>query len=440
MAPDAPRPGELVVVALSAGPDSTALASALAELAPVHGLHLSAGHVDHGLRGAESAADAVAARRLAERLGIDCAVVVAPVAPGPNLEARARAARHRALVGLARERGAACIALAHTEDDQVETVLLRLLRGAGRRGLGGMARRRGRLWRPLLAATRADVRRYLAERSLAFRLDRTNAELRHARNRVRRLVVPLLAREFNPRLGRALATLATRLRDEDAYLDQVAGARLDGHRRGDGLGTAAADEPPAIARRLVRAWLESVTGRVPASHHVERVLELGRGSRTGNVAVPGPARVVRDGDRLLVRPGRRAAAVHVRHELMPGACVEGPDGAWRLAVSVARARDPDATGGLSPSHARFDLDALTLPLVVRSVEPGDRIDVPGVGTRKLQDVLVDAKVPRERRSTIPVVVDASGRVLWVAGIVRGGGARVTDTTRRVLDMDLHLAQ
>jgi tRNA(Ile)-lysidine synthase len=120
--------------------------------------------------------------------------------------------------------------------------------------------------------------------------------------------------------------------------------------------------------------------------------------------------------------------------------VEGPDGAWRLAVSVARARDPDATGGLSPSHARFDLDALTLPLVVRSVEPGDRIDVPGVGTRKLQDVLVDAKVPRERRSTIPVVVDASGRVLWVAGIVRGGGARVTDTTRRVLDMDLHLAQ
>src|SRR5581483_6673455 len=149
------------------------LAAALAELAPERALRLTAAHVDHGLRGAESAADRERAARLARALGVPFCWRPAAVAPGPGVEARARRARYAALEALAREAGAARIVTGHTRDDQVETVLLRLLRGAGRGGLAGMRACRGRLWRPLLAVTRADVRRFLAERGLDFAVDRS---------------------------------------------------------------------------------------------------------------------------------------------------------------------------------------------------------------------------------------------------------------------------
>jgi len=431
---DGPRPGVHVLVAVSGGPDSTALLAALVARGAARGLLVSAAHVDHGLRGAESAADRAAVEALAARLGVSCRTVVAPVPPGGNLEARARQVRHRALGALADEVGAARIALAHTEDDQVETVLLRLLRGAGRRGLGGMASLRGRLWRPLLAATRADVRRYLADEDLPFRLDRTNADLGHARNRLRRLVLPLLAREFNPRLGASVAALAARLRDEEAFLRNAAAVRMPVHRREAALAVSVGEEPPALARRIVRAWLDDAGPRGVAAREVERVLALARGRAHGNVAVPGPARVVREGDVLVRRAGRDAAVVPgFHHELRPGERLDGPDGVWHLTLSSVRPRRDDDLVDLSSRRARFDAGALAWPLVVRGPARGDRIDVPGVGSKKLQDVFVDAKLPRERRAATPVVTDASGRLVWVPGVVRGGAALLDAASTHVVE-------
>jgi tRNA(Ile)-lysidine synthase len=290
---------------------------------------------------------------------------------------------------------------------------------------------RGRLLRPLLHATRADVRRFLAERALPFAIDRTNADLRHLRNRVRRLVVPLLEAEFNPRLAPALAALATRLRDEDDLLSALAAARLSALRDGEGLHVPA-DEPPALARRMIRAWLEESRGCEPTAAHVERVLALVRGQGRGAVAVPGPGRVRLEGDRLVHRPGRAAQPVPFALPLTPGGVVGHPAGIWRLALSAAR----PATGGeqlpTNPGRALFDADLLPDVLEVRSLVPGDRVTVPGVGTRKLQDVLVDAKVPRETRAAVPVLVGA-GEVLWVAGVLRGAGARIGAGTTRVVE-------
>src|SRR5579862_2558880 len=224
-APHAPAAGEHLLVAVSAGPDSTALLAALAELAPACNLRLTAAHVDHRLRAAESDADRDAAYKLAQRLGIPFVAREAAVDAGPGVEARARRARYRALAALASEVGATRVVTGHTRDDQVETILLRLLRGAGRRGLAGMRHVRGRLFRPLLGATRMDVRRFLAERGLGFAVDRTNADLRLVRNRVRRVLVPWLEAELNPRLGPALAALAERLAGEDELLDALARTR-----------------------------------------------------------------------------------------------------------------------------------------------------------------------------------------------------------------------
>jgi tRNA(Ile)-lysidine synthase len=429
-APGAPRAGEHVLVAASGGPDSTALLAGLARLAPERGLTLTAGHVDHGLRGAEGAreGDEVAARAAALRIGFARRTIVVP--PGANLEARARRARYRALAAIAAEVGAQRIATGHTQDDQVETLLLRLLRGAGRGGLGGMRPVRGRLWRPLLGLPRADVRRFLAEHGLPFAVDRTNADLRLARNRVRRLLVPLLAAEFNPRLGPSLASLAVRLRDEDDFLAAAAAARAPALAAGEALRCAVAAEPPALARRIVRSWLEHGTRRGVGAGHVERVLALAAAARPGSVAVPGPARVVREGELLVRRAGRAAPRTSYALAIGPGEAVAHAD--WRLALSAPRPRRAGEARAADARHALFDADALPAGLLVRSPRAGDRVRLLAGRTRKLQDVLVDAKVPRERRPAVPVLA-AGDVVLWVAGLVRGDAAPIGPATRQVVE-------
>jgi len=311
-------------------------------------------------------------------------------------------------------------------------VLLRLLRGAGRRGLGAMRPVRGRLLRPLLAATRADVRRFLGERGLGFAVDRTNADLRYARNRVRRLLVPLLRAEFNPRLGPALAALAERLRDEDDFLAVAAAGRARELIAGEHLRTAVAEEPPALARRIVQSWLERGARRGVGAVHVARVLGLAAGGERGAVAIPGPARVVREGDVLVRRLGRAAAPSSFALEIAPGRTVAHGAGRWRVTLSAPRARGAGEVRAAGVAQALFDAEALPGGLVLRSPARGDRIRLLAGGTRKLQDILVDAKVPREARALVPVLA-AGGEILWVPGLVRGAGAPVGPATTRIVE-------
>jgi tRNA(Ile)-lysidine synthase len=430
--PGAPRPGEHLLVAVSGGPDSTALLVALVELASSRGLTVTAAHVDHGLRGMESADDAARVAELAGRVGVPFVSRAVALTPGSNLEARARRARYRALAAMAAAARATRIVTGHTQDDQVETLFLRLLRGSGRRGLGGMRPVRGPLFRPLLAVTRHDVRRFLAERSLPFAVDRTNADLRHARNRIRRLVVPFLRAEFNPRLDASLGALAERLRDEDDFLEAAATACAAVLTRDGALQIAVADEPRALARRIVRTWLERDARRGVGAFHVERVLRLAAGGRPGTVAVPGPARVVREGDLLVRRPGRAAAPAPLLRAIEPGESIVHPAGTWRLSLSRPRARQPDEGRTAGLRQALFDADVLVGRLAVRSPRAGDRIHLLQGGTRKLQDILVDAKVPREQRPTVPVLV-ADEEIIWVAGLARGRRAPVAPGTRRIIE-------
>ena len=427
----APEPGAHLLVAVSGGPDSTALAAALAELRAARGIALTAAHVDHGLR-PESAAEAEAVAALCTRLGIPCERRRVALDPGGDLEARARRARYRALREMAAAAGATWIVTGHTLDDQAETVLLHLLRGAGRRGLGGMAPVRGRLFRPLLGATRADVRRFLADRDLPFAVDRSNADLAHTRNRVRRLLVPLLESEFNPRLRAALGAAATRLADEDALLDALARPRADALDDEGRLDVGVAGEPPALARRIIRMWLGRRGARRLTARHVESVLGLAASAAPGSVPVPGPARVVREGRHLVLRPGREAASRTFCLAIGPGATVSHPQRLWRLVLGDARPRRPGEDRARDAGHALFDADLLAAALVVRPPRPGDRVRLLGGGSKKVQDVLVDAKVPRESRAAVPLLV-AEGEVLWVAGVLRGAGAALAPGTRRVVE-------
>jgi tRNA(Ile)-lysidine synthase len=390
--------------------------------------------VRHGLRSrADEAGDEALVRALGQRLGIDVCCRDVHLAAGGNVEERARIARRDALRGIAGEIGATHVAMGHTLDDQAETMLLRLLRGAGRGALAGMAARRGAVIRPLLAVSRADVRWYLGEREQACTVDRSNADLRHTRNRVRRLLLPLLRSEFNPEMVRTLGGLALRLRDEEDVLEREAARCAQDLVREERLRCAVSLLPRALGRRVARGWLVQLgVGRVTAAQ-VERVLGLAGARRPRVCVLAGPSRVVREGDDLVWRPGLDALGERVHAVLEPGGSVVGPT--WRLDASRARPWRPgDGTPQL-PAETVVDVEALPGPLAVRQPRAGDRVHLTGVGTRKLQDVLVDRKVPREARAALPVVM-AGDVVLWVPGIVRSSAARAGAGTRTVVELRL----
>jgi len=311
------RPGDLVLVALSGGPDSTALLALLRGLAPEMRLGLHVAHLDHGWRGSGSAKDAEFVRRMALRYGLP--VTVGRVQPSAwsgqdrkqsSREAKAREIRRNFLLETARQIGARRVALGHTRDDQAESFLLRLLRGSGARGLAGtFPVVDGILIRPLIELRRQDLVAYLKENRLRYRRDPTNSDTSLTRNRIRHKLLPLLEKQFNPAVVDALAQAAELLRDEDAHLDGVAEAeyRARSSARGNGVAFRAAallELPIALRRRVLRLALAAVHGdlRRIEMGHVEqslRLLEPPRGRRS--VSLPDGLVVALRGDELLVR-------------------------------------------------------------------------------------------------------------------------------------------
>jgi len=315
---------EPVLLAVSGGIDSVALAHAAQELAEVSGLKLSIGHVNHGLRGAESEADQGFVEALGGKLGLP--VASARVDPKAEREGRssrdretlqeaARRLRYAALRGLAERAGARCIATAHTADDQAETVLLRLLRGTGPDGLAGMPERSpdGWLVRPLLRVSRAEVERFARARGLDWREDTSNQSLAYARNRLRRRWLPGLAADFNPRLLNAIADLAEAQRRDSEWIEarvaQEASSRFA--EAGAWLAIDARDWaslPEALSRRLARAALTRCgAGRHVGRVHLVRIGGFLSGAPPGKVLeLPGGLRLEhgREGFRLGPRGGR----------------------------------------------------------------------------------------------------------------------------------------
>jgi tRNA(Ile)-lysidine synthase len=248
LGPCAVRPGATLVVACSGGPDSLALLAGLAELSRTLRLRLVVAHLDHGMR-AGSAADARAVERRAAGLGLPVAVERLRGrrelrARGLSGEAGLRVLRREFLRRVARAHGACAVALGHTADDQAETLLLRLARGSGIRGLGAMRARSGPWIRPLLGASRAEVREFLRDRGLRARRDPTNLDRRLSRNLVRHCVLPAL-RKVNPRAGEALAAAALRLGQLSSLLDRLGRRAL----------AKASTSPAPGGLRLVRATL-----------------------------------------------------------------------------------------------------------------------------------------------------------------------------------------
>jgi tRNA(Ile)-lysidine synthase len=385
------EPGDVVLAAASAGPDSTALVAALAALRDAGAVaKVLALHVDHGLRpgGAEDAACAAAA---CARLAVPFETVRVRVGPG-NVQAEARRARYAALRAAAARLGATRIATGHTRTDQAETVLLALVRGAGARGLSGIPPRRGPFVRPLVDRSRAEGIAWLASIGLSWRDDPTNATPRFARNRLRLVLWPRLV-ELAPSAERAIARAADLARADERALARLARALP---RAGGALDVAALRGAPlAVRRRAVRRLWREATGRASLdARHVEAVLALVRRERPGRAALPGGLEArCRYGRLELARPPPAAAG-------LAGVTVPGPG------------RYDVPTRGVVEVTAR-DAAAIPWPVALRTRRPGDRFRPDGGrGTKKLKSWLIDRKVPREERDAL-LVVAAGQRILAV---------------------------
>ncbi|TMF99675.1 MAG: tRNA lysidine(34) synthetase TilS [Chloroflexi bacterium] len=377
------EPGERVVVAVSGGPDSLALLSVLREILPAVPLHLTVAHFDHAWR-PDSQDDRDFVASMAAKWGYE--FQTARAAGGtPHTESAARTARYAFLRRIAGETNSTAIALGHTQDDQVETLLLHLLRGSGSRGLGAMRRRDRDLARPLLDISRHQIETYLARLHLTPRRDPSNEDPRFTRNRLRQQLLPAID-AFDSGARELLARTADILGEEDRYLDDAIAHLSDDLVRDR---VAFAKLPAALQRRLVRRL-------VPAAGFLE-VEALRRGEPPANTA-----------------PEREAPA--------------------HLAVTTC-ACDP-ATFKARDQVGHLDGDVVQLPLLVATRHPGDRMRPLGQkSAKRLQDILVDAHVPRHLRDSLPVVWDRE-EIVWIPGVTVAESKRVTSATRHQLHLEI----
>ena len=470
------RDGGRVVVGLSGGADSVALLCLLREIERDGALTVAgAAHLNHQLRGAEADADEAFCGALAARIGVPFVaeridVTALARAQKRSIEDAARTARHAFFARAAAALGADAIAVAHTRDDQAETFLLRLIRGAGTRGLAAIQPRAGRVIRPLLDIERDALRAYRAAHGETFREDSTNADVAIARNRIRHEVIPFLRSHFSPGITDVLAREAALARQDEEFLAAEA-IKLASRivlsdvtlsvERGGGpprliLDVAGLrDAPRALASRVAQAALERLAGaRSIHFDHIERLLSLAEAGGPGAVSLPGQ-NAVRTGAVITLRrsaaESRRSAKrgggpVHRSPEgeggnsfafslSIPGEVQLGPQGLAVGAERLLSAADVTAhrTWAARGTEVGIAAAAVHLPLTVRSRRAGDRFQPIGApGTRKLQDFFVDRKVPRVDRDAVPLVVDGRDRIVWVVGQSVAQDFRVTDPSQGVI--------
>ena len=472
--------GGRVLVALSGGPDSVALTLLLKDLEDRGSFRVAGiAHVNHGLR-ASAGDDEEFCRAFADRMGAPFFVERADVRAVArrrrrSLEDTGRFVRYDFFRRLLTEDVADVVATGHTRDDQAETFLLRLIRGAGSRGLSGIHPAAGQVVRPLFDVRRRELRDHLAGRDQGFCEDETNRDVAIARNRVRHELIPYIERAFSPGIVEVLAREADAAREDERHLQQEAiesaglivlrnsstrdAVPLSPDRIAPGpesgwfepvsssLGAdivaveidaaRLAALPRAVASRVARLALSILAdGRFVAYEHVRTLLALASAER-GSASLAGQ-QAIRRGTRIeLVRERVQAFANSFRVPLsIPGEVILQSQG-WAISAEVGAARERPAA---SREPARQTLtaavraDRLAPPLAVRSRRPGDRFQPPGMGGRhrKLQDVLVDRKVARETRDLLPLVVDGEDRIVWIVGHAVGADFRVTEPSQGVI--------
>ncbi|NBC18443.1 MAG: tRNA lysidine(34) synthetase TilS [Bacteroidetes bacterium] len=433
--------GQPVLVAVSGGLDSTVLLHILVRL----GYAAQAAHVNYGLRGAESDADEAFVRAWCDELGVP--IHVHQVEPqgltitDTSVQAAARQVRYAFFAEVARAEQVPTVAVAHHRDDQVETMLLHLTRGAGPEGLAGMAPQRAMqadptitVVRPLLGVWREDIAAYAADAELSWREDASNEGLDYQRNVIRHRILPMLEDALQTSVRAPMARTAELMR---AYVDEIVRPLIaerfevaaKPQRAGGLLQTdVLLQQPPTLRQRLV---LEALSRWLPSAPRSAAVAEEVAGlvsAEVGRHVEFGAGTVWRTREGLFFRPAPPTPPDPTPTELHPGTSVDVPQGVLSLDLLDAAPADVRAGGD---TVAFVDASALDLPLTVRPWRPGDRVQPLGMtGTKRVSDLLTDARVPPYERPHV-LVVTSGDAIVWVVGLRLDERFKVTPASERV---------
>ncbi len=458
-------PGDAVIVGVSGGPDSLCLSHALLALQDELELHLHLAHLDHGIRGEESLADADYVEGLAREWGIPATVQHGNVPQYAReqklaIEEAARRMRYLFLGRVAQEVGATCVAVGHNADDQVETILMHLMRGSGLGGLRGMAPVQVlgaeewwsgptlRLVRPLLDVPREEIEAYCREQGLQPRFDRSNLDLTYHRNRIRHELLPHLE-SFNPRLREVLRRSALAIADDYDYLHLqgfAAWERLA--EESSGVVTFPQQEwfdlHPSLQRQLLREAIRRLRRslRDITWTHVEQArVGLERMETGARITLPQGLFLFKGYHDFLIGQELTPPDVPLlQGEQLPlrvPGTTQFTDSAWMLhSEIVAREQlPPRALENVSPWQACLDVERTGVDLRLRPRQRGDRFQPLGMAGRSksLNAFMIDAKIPQHIRDRWPLVVSPS-HIVWVAGYRIDERVKVTEQTRQVLHL------
>jgi len=440
--------GDRLIVGVSGGADSMVLLHLLNACREAFDLSLIVAHVNHGLRPAESEKEAELVQKEAARFGLPCEYEQFRVREfqkkgGLSLQDAARRVRFRFFYDLLQKHQAQKIALGHHADDQVETLLLRLIRGAGLHGLKGMLPiREGKVIRPLLEVWEEEIRSFAAEKKIPFLSDSSNLKKDYLRNRIRLALIPLMEREYQPNFKEILLRTSNILREEDDYLEKGSETAYQKIIREDG-GTLSFQFSEyqslhqAIQWRVIRKILEKICdwgvtveeGKRSEIHDVYQklyqsspsfLLELSRG-----------AWIEKRYDAVLLGKGKVEPILPFDVELIsPGRTFIPEIGKEVVIVETDRDGFRNYSGPLDT--ALMDYGSVRFPLRMRNFRPGDRFYPLGSkGTQKLKEFFIDHKIPKFERPKVPLLVSGE-RIVWIVGYRIDERVKVTDKTGKVL--------
>ncbi|MFB6291226.1 MAG: tRNA lysidine(34) synthetase TilS [Candidatus Bipolaricaulia bacterium] len=441
-----------ILAAVSGGVDSMALLHGLNELKSEFNLELAVAHLDHGLRGKASTEDAEFVRKKSIELGIDPIIEKRSVGrvaqeESQSLEEIARSVRYSFLSETARSEGLKFVALGHNRNDQAETILMHVIRGAGLRGLGGMNEKRDRYIRPLLQTSRQEITQYVEENELDYRIDETNKDKSFTRNRIRHDLIPKLERDYNPKIIDNLVRLGDIAREAQDFLEsranevvkklRIAEAEDRNYECFDRKGFL--DLPPPLQRATIRKFLEEVRGNLEdiSFSHVEAVVrKLEDEPASTKLDLPGITfrldrnRACFDGEQI------EPTAPSFSYKVRPGEETNIREAETKIILEIKPLKEEGKPVNFSSDRLIEAVDwcKVEQPIVVRNRADGDRFVPLGMnGTKKLKDFFIDLKVPIRERDRIPIVCDRKG-IIWVVGYRIDDRYKVDETTEEILTM------
>jgi tRNA(Ile)-lysidine synthase len=432
-------PGDRVVVAVSGGPDSVCLLHLLLQISQELNLQLFVAHLNHMLR-EEAIEEENFVRELAEKYSLpfysERIEVAKKLRKGETLEEGARRIRYDFLRRAGERFSANKIALGHNADDLVETVLLNLIRGTGIRGLRGIppVRKEGSITfiRPLIEIWREEITQYLKERNIPYMIDRSNLSLEFTRNKIRHRVIPLLE-EINPKVKLAIHRLGEIAGEINSFIEDEVRKEKEQILVGKSESSLLLDIKrlfafhPALQKEIIRSVLAEFTNYEMGREEIERILEVGR--RGGAITLPGKIDVRRVGDVLQFKKGKERKIEYEIPLKIPGG-TSIPEAKMRIEAEIIEGQY--LVKDASCREVTLDMEGIKGRLIARNWRKGDRFIPLGMrNKKKLQDIFVDKKIPREERGRIPIICDEEG-IIWVVGVAISERVKVGERTRRVL--------